>query len=106
MIDERVYCHLGSVYYSQRNEWKDLFFNSACTSVAELLRLNNLCTDIEAGCVEIEDVGGRFSEYATFALSDYATDDLEDPDEENDEVLTSLPISHSMWLLQRYDPDD
>lgn len=106
VIDDRVYCHLGSVYFSQRNEWNNLFFSSACTSVAELLRLNDLCTDIEAGCVEIEDIGGRFSEYATLALSDYATDEFDDLDEANAEILTALPINDSMWMLQRYDPDD
>lgn len=103
-IDGRVYCHLGSVYYSQRNEWKDLFFSNACTSIAELLRLNDFCTDIEAGCVENSDLGGSFTEYATLALSDF---DPEDAEEVNaDLTLISLPISESMWMLQRYvDPD-
>jgi hypothetical protein len=59
-IDGHLYCHAGSVYLFELGEWQDLLFNLRCTSVSELLKLNNLVEDIHQGHPALEDQGGDF----------------------------------------------
>lgn len=75
--DSETLCHLGSIYVSQKNEWKCLLFNRHCTSVTELISRNAAVIDIAVGARNLEDVDSEFSNLATIFLSGYDLEEVE-----------------------------
>lgn len=69
-VNGKHYCHLGSVYSQQTNQWKDLLFNLGCTSFARLLELNEQVEDIHQGHPALEDYHKILGDFATAGLSD------------------------------------
>ncbi|HHH9441359.1 TPA: hypothetical protein ACP32N_003298, partial [Pseudomonas aeruginosa] len=96
-VDDKLYCHLGSVYHGETNQWTDLLFNLKCTSVAKLLKLNARVKDIQKGCPELVDTDEEFSSLATICLSGIDLDDF--PEGSLEVVRSKLPKSR--WMVQR-----
>ncbi|RFQ05694.1 hypothetical protein D0O09_02690 [Pseudomonas putida] len=99
-INGHIYCHAGSVYICELDEWKDLLFNVHCSSVSELLELNNLVEEIHKGHPALEDHEGNFSTLLSICLSDLSLDDFE--------VGQLIPIIRQQyeetgWFMQRID---
>jgi hypothetical protein len=100
-VDGKHYCHLGSVYSRDLNEWKDLLFNFECTSFARLLELNGHVTDIHQCHPDLEDVDELLGDFATASLSGI------DPFEFEQLVEISLVCQRAThpttgWSIQRF----
>lgn len=101
--DGRSYCHLGSVYDRELNEWRDLLFSRDCASVRVLLALNDQVTDLHKGCPALEDEDGEFSRFATVCLSGVGIAEMLTGI--NLELVSALNVE-SGWAIQRIIADE
>lgn len=102
IIDGRWYCHAGSVYNGEANEWQDLYFNLQCNSLGTLLELNDHVTDIHQGHPAVEDIDGSFSALSSIYLSGY------EPDDFPDDVVKFVQAKNEEtgWFMQMVHEDD
>ncbi|HHH9444526.1 TPA: hypothetical protein ACP32N_006532 [Pseudomonas aeruginosa] len=99
-IDGHLYCHLGSIYQGELNQWTDLLFNRHCTSVSTLLKLNAQVTSFDHGCPELADEGDMFSKLATICLAGvniYAPDALSP----GSRMIMRSNLPNSSWAMQQ-----
>lgn len=101
-IDGHIYCHAGSVYLFELGEWQDLLFNLRCTSVSELLKLNNLVEDIHQGHPALEDHGGDFCTLLSICLSGHSVDDFEG----GIVPMIRQQNEETGWFMQRVNEDE
>lgn len=103
-VDGQIYCHLGSVYDGEKNQWTDLLFNRQCTSVAKLLKLNDRLKDIRKGCPELVDTDADLSNLATICLSGLHLEEMADYPEPG-LMVERIQLPGSRWMVQKVASD-
>lgn len=103
-VDGQLFCHLGSVYEADKNQWTDLLFNRQCSSVAKMLELNERMMNIQKGCPELVDTDEALSLLSTLCLSGLDLDDMDDFPEPG-VLVERTQIPGSRWMLQKVATD-